>query len=96
MVRNFIYRNIAFKKYEQSEYLVMRGEITNKTGKDYNSVVFRIILFIKNRPHGYGIATINGFNSGQTRSFETLISELNYAEVIKDITGFEIFPESAY
>ena len=96
MRANFSYNNIVFKKDSHGEGLVARGEITNKTGRDFHSVVFRLVLFIKNIPIGDVAVTINGFNSGQTRTFEKQVGELVYSKVIKDISRYEIFPDSGY
>lgn len=77
-------------------YLVMRGEVTNNSGKSYHAVVFRAIIFIKNIAIGNITFIINGFNNGQTREFEAQIGELQFDKVIRDISRHEIYAESAY
>jgi len=96
MVGIFHYNNIAFKKHAQESWLMVSGEVTNRSGKAFNSVVFRLTLFIKTIPVGNVVITINGFLNGQTRRFEKQIGELEYHKVINDITKYDIYPESAY
>jgi len=96
MFRSFDYRNITFKQDPQGEGLVISGDITNKSGKNYHSVVFRVILFIKSTPIGNTTITINGFANNQTKRFEKQMGELQYKKVAPEITYHEIYPESAY
>lgn len=96
MLRNFYYTNITFHKQEHGPGLVVKGEITNRSGKNWSAVVFRIILFIKTIPIGNATFTINGFSNGQMRRFEKQIGELEHSKVIKDITRCEICAESGY
>lgn len=72
------------------------GEVTNNSGKNYNAVVFRIVLFIKSIPICNSTFVINGFLNGQTRKFEQQAGELEYKKVAKEISKYEIFAESAY
>ncbi|MFA4842695.1 MAG: hypothetical protein WC658_02550 [Candidatus Omnitrophota bacterium] len=96
MIRNFRYQNITYKKETEGNGLMVKGEITNNSGRSYNSVVFRLVLFIKSVPIGSAGITINGFVSGQTRTFEKKVAELEYNHVIKDITNYDIYAESGY
>lgn len=96
MLRNFYYHNIAFKKDTQSDAAVMMGDITNRAGRDYTSVVFRIMIFgIRKTATGNTLMTINGFNRGQTKIFEKPIVDVMYRD-IERITRWEICVESAY
>jgi proteasome assembly chaperone (PAC2) family protein len=95
MTGNFEYRKVAYKK-DEGGWLIVTGEITNRSGKSYNSVVFRIILFIKNIPIGNAVLTMNGFYNGQTRTFEKQMTDLEYHKLIDKITQWEIYAESAY
>lgn len=92
---NFSYKNIEFKKHATEKWFIITGEIINNSGRNFNAVVFRIILFIKNIPVGNTVITINGFYAGQTRTFETQIGELDY-RIIPEITRCEIYAESTY
>ncbi len=73
----------------------MSGEATNESGKDFNCVAFRVLLYIKTVSISSFVFTIKGFLRSQTRDFEVRIPELSYA-VAKEITSHEIFPESAF
>lgn len=96
MLKSFFYQNIEFRKYAEEDILAVTGEISNKSGRNYHSVVFKITVFIKTIPVGNATLTINGFLNGQTRTFTRRIGELVYSKVIKDISHCEIYPESAY
>jgi len=93
---NFYYDKVEFKKHKQGDWLVATGEMTNRSGKNYNAVVFRIILFIGNIPIGNAVITIRSFRNGQTRRFEKQIGELEYSKVVREISRYEIYPESSY
>lgn len=96
MIRNFQYQNVTYEKEPEGNGLVVKGEITNNSGRTYNSVVFRMTLFIKSIPIGNTTITVNGFIHGQTRAFEKKIAELEYSSVVKDITNYDIYVESGY
>lgn len=96
MIRNFVYNNVTFKKYDQDIWLVVKGDITNRSGKSYHAVVFRIVLFINALPICNTVVTINGFHNGQTRTFEKPIQEIEYTKVVDKITKYDIYAESAY
>jgi hypothetical protein len=96
MMKNFRYQNITYKKEHQGDGLMISGEISNASGRSYNSVVFRIVLFIKSIPIGNAVITINGFINGQTRTFEKRVGDLAYNKVIQEITNYDIYPESGY
>ncbi|MDD5167154.1 MAG: hypothetical protein PHQ57_07215 [Candidatus Omnitrophica bacterium] len=96
MLRNFYYHNVAFKKDSQSDDAAIMGDITNRTGRDYTSVVFKILLFgISKTPIGNTLMTINGFTKGQTRIFEKPIVGVKYRDIEK-ITRWEICVENGY
>jgi len=96
MERYFEYHNVKFKKHERGNWAVVRGEITNKSGRDYSSVVFRIIVFKRSIPISSVIFALNGFISGQTRLFEKYIEDLDYYKLLQDMTNYELYAESAY
>ena len=96
MLRNFSYQDVEFRQSEGGGSLAICGEITNRSGRNYHSVVFRVILFIRSTPIGNENFTINGFINGQTRKFAKSFAELEYARVGKDISHYEIYPESGY
>ncbi len=92
---NFTYGNVKFRKQEEGFGLMMEGEITNNSGRSFDSVVFRIVVFIKTVPIASIALTINGFAIGQTKTFERRVEELEY-KITPEITRYEIYPESAY
>lgn len=83
MWRNFRYDSIDFKRHTEGDWLVVTGEITNISGRDYNAVSFRVILFTRDIPIGNTIITLHGFRKGQTRCFEKRVEELGYDKVVK-------------
>jgi benzoyl-CoA reductase/2-hydroxyglutaryl-CoA dehydratase subunit BcrC/BadD/HgdB len=93
---NFNYYNINIVKSGSGSHLVVRGEIENRSGRNYNAVAMRIILFIKSIPIANTVLVVNGLSAGQTKNFEKQIEELDYNKVSKDITRHEIYIESAY
>jgi len=91
----FLYSNIEFKKDEEENTLIVKGEILNDSGRHYNTVVFRMILFIKAIPVANINFVIHNFHINQLRPFEVRVPELDY-RLITRITRCEIYPESAY
>ena len=70
MLRGFHYADVTLKRQVDGQGMLVTGEIINKSGKNYNAVAFRIILFIKDIFIGSATVTINGFCTGQRRRFE--------------------------
>jgi proteasome assembly chaperone (PAC2) family protein len=96
MLKGFDFEKVDFKKDILEDCLVVYGEATNRTGKDYSSVVFRIVIFAKNIPLGHVNVTINGLQNGKTRRFEKRIARLTYSQVISKISNYEIYFEGGY
>lgn len=95
MRRNFLYKDISFEKHKLSDTAIITGDITNRTGQDYNSVVFRIAIFARYKPLTHVTMAINGFCNGQTKRFEKQIPAVAYKNVAQ-ITGWTIDVETAY
>ncbi len=93
---NFSYYHIEIGKAENSKEVVVRGDITNDSDRGYATVAVRIILFKKNVTVANVIFTVNGLPAGATKGFEKTIEELDYYEVGKDITRYDIYTESAF
>lgn len=93
---NFDYYNVCFIKAESSNQLVIRGEVKNNSGRDYNAVAIRILLFNKNILLLNTIIVVNGLPNGFTKDFYKQIEELEYHRVANLITRYEIYTESAY
>jgi hypothetical protein len=92
---NFAFSNIKFKKHETESWLVVTGDTTNNSDKSYSSALFRVTLFTKNTPIGHTNFTVNGFSSGQTRSFVVEFYDLDY-KLLSSKLRCEIFAEHAY
>jgi len=92
----FEYYNINFAKDDNSTQLVVRGEVTNKSDRDYNAVAIRVILFSNNIPIVSTVVVVNGLAKGRTKSFDKIIEELEYDEVSRSINRFDVCTESAY
>jgi len=97
MAMRFLYNDINFTQDAQEASLVVTGNITNNSGKDFNAVVFRMTLFIKTKCIGNLTITMNGFRNGQTKTFRESVSELGLGlKILPEAIRHEIFPESAY
>lgn len=96
MDRIFEYRNISFKQRPSSNLSLVTGEVVNKSGRDYSSVIFRLVVFKNTRPIANITFNINGFIAGQTRTFEKHIEDIEYAFLIQNMNRYEIYAESAY
>ena len=88
--------NIKIGPSKSSNQVVVRGEIENKSGKNYNAVAIRIILFIKSTPIANSVLVVNGLFNGMTKSFDKYIEGLRYDKVGKDIDRQELYVESTY
>ena len=64
--------------------------------RDFNAVVFRIIVFVSSIPKANVTLTINGFPAKQSHYFEKEIEDIIYSEELKKAIRCEIYPESAY
>jgi len=95
MLRNFLITNIIYEKDKISNSVVITGEITNRSGKDYSAVVFKVVLFIREKPVGHAMMTINGFSSGETKVFTKLVREADFRHITQS-ARCEIIAESAY
>jgi len=95
-VLNIEYANITIGRAQQSKQIVVKGEITNRAGRNFDAVASRLVLFIKNIPIANTVVVVNGLPNGTTKAFEKYIEDLDYDQVGKDINRFEIYPETAY
>ncbi len=90
------YYNISFIKEEGGKRLIVKGEVSNRSGKNFNAVAIRVVVFNKNIPLANFVVIVNGLLSNQTKSFEKAAEDLEYDQVYKNITRFEVLTESAY
>ena len=45
---NLEYHHIKIGEYKNTNQMVIKGEVTNNSGKSYSAVAVRVIVFIKN------------------------------------------------
>ncbi len=93
---NLQFYNITIVKAKESKEVVVKGEVTNRSDRSYNTVALRIILFVKNISIANVIVLVNGLSAGATKEFEKKVEELQYDAIAKDITRYEVYAESAY
>lgn len=93
---NLAFYNVDILKAENSNQVLVRGEVENRSGRNYAAVAIRIILFNKNIPLVSTVVVVNGLPNGATRTFDKRIEELDYDKVAHNITRHEIFIENAY
>ena len=93
---NLDYHSIAIEKSETTSQIVIKGEVTNNSGKSYAAVAVRIVLFIKNICIGNAVFMINGLPKGATKAFAKIMDDLEYDQIAKDITHYEIYTDSCY
>lgn len=93
---NFSYYHIEIEKSENTKEVVVKGEVTNNSDKFYATVAVRIILYMKNVSVANVVFTVSGLPSGATKAFKKTIEELEYEQVGKDITRYDIYTETAF
>ena len=93
---NLEYRDVRLERSKTSNSAVIKGEVTNKTGRNYSSVAIRVIFFMKNIAVVNIVLSLNGLSSNATKVFEKNVEDLEFDAVAKDITNYEIYTESAY
>ncbi|MFA5356272.1 MAG: hypothetical protein WC301_02550 [Candidatus Omnitrophota bacterium] len=91
----FTYRNIEFKKHPKESYAVAKGDIYNNSGTNYNSVAFRMVIFVKGAQVINTVITVHGMGAGCKKVFEKPIRDLD-GKLINNIVRYEIIPEGAY
>ena len=95
-MQNLNFYNVSITKSDNSNQVVVKGDIENNSGRNYNAVAIRIILFIRSIPITSTVVVVNGLMNGRTKSFDKYVEDLEFDKVGKDITRYEIYAESAY
>lgn len=90
----FPYYGVDFKKNYLGDEILVNGEIRNYTGKSYNTAVFRIVLYSRNKNIGSGLIKVYDFKAGITRSFGAVLNISH--KIIPRIHGFDIVFESGF
>lgn len=93
---NFNFYNVEVIKAEGTNQVVVKGDIENRSGKNYSAVAVRVVLFVKNIPVANTVLVVNGLGMGRTKGFEKVIEELEFDKIAQDINRHEIYVESAY
>ena len=91
----FAFYNINFKRKGTGKWVFAYGEITNESGKEYNTAQFRLSVFDRNLLIWTGMIKIMGFRKRQTRPFE-LVMEGFEQRSISAISRYDIYFESGY
>jgi len=95
-MRSLLYHNVKIERLKNSNQVILKGEITNDSGKAYNAVAVRIILFVKNVITVNEVFLINNLPEGSTKAFERHIYDLKLDQSFDDITRYELFTETCY
>ena len=95
-MRSLEYHNVKIEKFKGSNRLILKGEITNDSGKSYNTVAVRVILFIKNIITVNEVFAMHDLPHGATKAFERYIYDLSPEQTVNDITRYELFTENCY
>ena len=93
---NFVFSNIKFARGRSGIGLRITGEVHNCMNKDFNSVVFRITVFLRNQPIANTMLVINAFTRQQSRIFDKDVEEINYVDGLDKAVRCDIYPESVY
>ena len=92
---NFFYRHISFKKLGTVPWVYVKGEITNNSRRDYNTAVFRMVIFSKDVAMWNGVIKIRNLKKKQTKFFELFMIGLEHRFIPK-ITKYDIYFERGY
>lgn len=93
---NFDFYNLSFVRSDYAKHLVIKGEIKNNSGRNYNAVAIRVILFNNNIPVVNIVVVVNGLPQGITKNFDKPVEEIDYDKIANKITRCETSVESAY
>lgn len=87
---------LSFTKADSGQQLVIRGDIKNNSGRDYNAVAVRVILFNKNLPLVSTLIVVNGVPNGRSKMFEKYVDEIDFTQIHNLINRHEVYIEAAY
>jgi len=95
-MRSLDYYNVKLEQFRNSNRVILKGELTNTSGKSYSTVAVRVMLFVKNSVAVNEVFLINNLPNGTTKAFERHIYDLPPGQAFGDITRYEIFTENCY
>ena len=90
----FTYYNITYKRSSQ-DWIVVNGEIKNDSRRNYETALFRLIIYDRKKPIGMGFFRVHSFRMKSLKNFEVLIFGLHY-RFIPHIARYEVILESGY
>jgi len=93
---NINFYNFTIDKSETSNQIVVRGDVENRSGRNYSAIAIRIVLFVKNIPVANVVTVVNGLPNSATKGFEKQIEDLDFTQVGKDINRYDLYVENAY
>ncbi len=81
----FSYKNIVLKEVvSDSGQIIAIGELTNDSGKNYEATTFVMSLYDKDsKLLGSNYIILENFLNGQTKTFNTIITDTDYKTVEK-------------
>lgn len=92
---NYSCYNVQFNKHPIEPWVVVKGDISNDSSKNYNTAVFRIKIFIAEEVLGSAIIKVRGLRARSSKGFEVMIEGV-HRDLIQKIGRYEILFESAY
>jgi hypothetical protein len=95
-MRSLDYHNVKLERFKASNRVILKGEVTNESGKSYNTVAVRVMLFVKNVITVNEVFLVHDLPSGTTKAFERHIYDLTPGQSFDDITRYELFTENCF
>jgi len=90
------YHNIKIEKAIDSNKILIKGEVTNRSEYSFSAVAVRVILFEQNIPIVNVVFTIPNVLVGTTKTFEKKVDDTDFNQIVKVFTRYEIYTESYY
>jgi hypothetical protein len=86
---------VQFDKSGFDESVVVTGDIKNDSSRDYNTAMFKIILYSRNKLVGAGVLKVYDFKRNMTKPFKTYVP-VDSAVKITAIDRYEVTIEGGY
>ena len=93
---NIYYNNVKIEQYENTNQVIVKGQVVNAGARTYNAIAVRLIIFTRNVAIANVVFTINGLLQNSSKEFSKVLDDLDYKQVAKSITHYEVYTESAY
>jgi hypothetical protein len=95
-MRSLDYHHVKLERFKNSNRIILKGEVTNDSGRSYNTVAVRVMLFVKNVVTVNEVFLVHDLPMGTTKAFERHIYDLLPGEAFDNITRYELFTENCY